>query len=641
MHELPLTKDLIAALEAATIDPTSAEHEIVVVITAYLDLLAKEYGLTESQNLDTDPLERTQQPGPVMDVVRHYLASGAADLEAESVRARLYNVFVELSGDASARKALNRNTPLTESRFLHLAQIYWNLESNDVRPKLPIKPASGRDIPVPGFPRDFATMLWTTRCNEIGPSYKSSGAGFRKQGARLAVLAAKKLMENSEPMPDTAHTALTVQTTSNPGAPLEVTLKELVMRAQAEGQHDVAVQTASSYLSIIQQRAEANPYESEPDLADAYMLRGVAQMYLQIDRRERGTRADFSRRGDIEAAISSLATLTDLEPDNVDHRTNLVQALMTLSMWQTGAEDSDDAVATAQQALTIAEGIPAGHPERLNAELKVYVVLALTIADGADAIKAAEQAESTLARIEAAMDPSELLAEQAAITAVRAAIQEARVGKASAIESLAEAVVAAERLVAGGDDAQSVLLGPLVDLAQALWSAGRNAEAAPTAARALALVNPEYVRAHPRFNVGNVIGIVWGETDSSERVTEAHAALLDAASEGAPGNMSTLGLLLGAFMLLAKQQSDAGHETDAHVWVLRAVDAARRARPTEIPDEAKNTFVGSLKYLFAHLTARVFLESDDASVEPRETIARLLNDIDPGWDYLDLLNGPE
>lgn len=630
MHELPLTKDVIAALEDAGVDPTSAEPEAVLVIAAYLDLLAKEYGLTESQDLDTDPLERTQQPGPVMDVVRHYLASGAAELDAKSVRDRLYNIFVELAGDASARKTLNRNNPLTEGKFLHLAQIYWNLEANDVRPKLPIKPANGRDIPVSGVPRDFATMLWTARCNEKGPSYKSSGAGFRKQGARLAVLAATKLMENAEPMQDTARTALAVQTTSNPAAPLEVALKELVERAQAEGQHDVAVQTATSYLSIIQQRAEATPFESEPDLADAYLLRGWAQMHLQLDRFDRGTRAEFSGRDDIEAAILSLSTLVGLEPDNVDHRANLVVAFVALSMVHHDADDPADAVATAHQALAIAEGIPAERPERPKAELWAYIALT-TVSDGTDAINAAERAEAALARYEEAMDPNERSREQESIAAVRARIQTDRLGEAAAIESLWEAVVTAERLVAAGDDAQRVLVGPLVELAQALLNAGRHSEAAPTAARALALVTPEYVQAHPRFDVSLPIWIVWSETGGSDRVTEAHAALLDAASEAAPGNMRTLVTSIFAFDKLAKQRRDAGLDADAHAWVLRAVAAARRLRPTEIHDDFRRLIVVTLESLFLKLVlaARVS-ESDNESVEPKETIVRLLNDIDPG-----------
>ncbi|KRA37965.1 MULTISPECIES: hypothetical protein [unclassified Nocardioides] len=631
MHELPLTKDLVAALERAGVDPTSAEPGVVVVLAAYLDLLAKEYGLSESLDLDTDPLERAQQPGPVMDVVRHYLASGATELGAESVRLGLYNVFVGLAGDASARKTLNQNIPLTESKLGYLAQIYWNLEANDGRPRLPIKPAGGRDIPVPDFPRDFATMQWTARCNEKGLSYKSSGAGFRKQGARLVVLAAKKLMENSQPMPDTARTALAMQPTSNPEAPLEITLKDLVKRAQTEGQHEVAVQTATSYLSIIQQRAEVNPFESEPELAEAYMLRGWAQMHLNTDRMERGTRADFSQKGDIDAAISSLSTLVDLDPDNVDHRANLVEAYIVLSMWQFGADDSAAAVATTHQALATAEVLPADHKERLKAETVLYYVLA-TQSDGSAAIEAAERAESSLAKIEA-MEPSERPEDMGpdAIATVRTQIQQASLGPA-AFESLSEAVVAAERLVAAGESESSVIVDPLVKLAMALLQSGRHSETAQTAARALALVTPEYVHAHPRFQLSLLIAMVWGgDKFDFDRITEAHAALLEDANEAAPGNMRTLGLLLVAFMGLAMRRGDAGLGADAHDWVLRGVDAARRIRPTDILEESKNIFVGPLTYLFAHLNARVSLESDDESAEPRETIARLLDEIEPGW----------
>lgn len=651
VHELPLTKDLIAALEDAGADPTSPDH--VVVLAAYLDLLAKEFGLTESQALDTDPLARTEQTGLVMDVVRHYLGGGT-ELDADAVRARLYDVFVHLADDLSARKGLNRNSPLTKGRFLHLAQIYWNLEANDLRPRLPIKPDEERDIPVLGVPRDFATMLWTARGNEKGPSYKSSGAGFRKQGARLVVLAAKKLMENSEPMPDSAPGALVVQSTSDPEAPLEVALKELVERAQKEGQHDVAVRTASSYLSVIKQRAEVNPFESEPDLADAYLLRGWAQMLLRQDLFDRGVRADLSPLEDLDAATRSLSTLVDLQPDNVDHRANLAQAFLLVSM---EADDHADQVAAAQRALATAEAIPAEHTEvQLSAELLACLKLA-TILHGADAIKAIDRAESLVTKLEA-FGPSEPgLLTQASITAARAVIHKVRQGEDAAVEAKSEAVAAAEQLVAEGEEAQQVLVVPLAELAWALMSAGRHPEAALVAARALAFVTPEYVRANPGLNLERLAMIV--SSDNSDRVTPAHIALLEAASEAAPGNMATLSFLLLAYDNLIRQRSDAGLDADAHAWVLRAVNAACRLRPTEIAEPYKEGAKVVLRSMQARLVGRLLdlvgsltespetmlpllispleaslLELNPESLETAEsvvTIARLLEDIDPGW----------
>lgn len=196
--EIELTQDLVEALEPllesglTTVGPA-------VVLAGYLDALAKSYGLSESVKISEDPLERVDPPSPALVTLRHYLAGGG-ELSDASLRTELYKVFVELSSDASVRRELNRNKPLSEQGLLYLAQIYWNLEGTSDRPALPIRPgkiATGgaridADIPAPGGNKDYAVMLWTARVMEKGP-YKSSGQSFRKQGARLAVLAAKRL----------------------------------------------------------------------------------------------------------------------------------------------------------------------------------------------------------------------------------------------------------------------------------------------------------------------------------------------------------------------------------------------------------------------------------------------------------------
>ncbi|MBC9225862.1 hypothetical protein GL325_05975 [Aeromicrobium sp. 636] len=627
MHDLLMTRPLIAALEDAGVDPTSTETP-VAVIAAYLDLLAKEYGLTESQALDTDPIGRVQQPEPVMAVVRHYLAPGSAGLDDGSVRALLYDVFVELAGDPEARRTVNRSNSLTEDRFLHMVQIYWNLEGSNARPRLPIEPSGGRDIPVPGSELDFATMRWTPRTNQKG-TYKSSGQSFRNQGACVAVLAAQNLVGDSTPAPGASLGALVVTSTSNPEAPLEVKLKDLVKSAQAEGQHDIAVQTASSYLSIIQQRAAVNPVEYEPDLAEAYVLRGGARLELQIDRALRGHRADFRDRDDIEAAIRSYSTLVDLETDNVDHRVNLADAYMNLSLWHKAADDAEWE-STARQALAVAETMPAEHPQRLEAELKVHSAFA-RLSEGEDAVKAADRMETVLAQIEAT-DPSERAVTQVEISAAHCLIRDTRHGAAAAVDRRAQAVAAAEQAVAAGDD-QSVLLGPLVDLATALFGAERRPEAAAAAERALSLATPDYVRAHPQFAVEHAWTMAWfGKDSGGRRVAEAHADLLDAASEADPENMRRIVTLMLALVEVAHQRLDAGD--DAEDWALRAVAAARRLRPSEIPDDVKSMAWEVLRRVLMALWKQSG-EQAEASfrwAKEVETIVRLLKEIDPSSD---------
>lgn len=176
--------------------PNTAEP--VVVLTAYLHSLVEGHGLTDSQHLDPNEFER-----PVLPLeAREFVDSFVDSANTESLRNSLYEAFVNLADDGIVRSALNKNRSLSPSEVLLLAQVAWNLEHNDQRPMLPLLPGTipkdGKkvtaDIPVPGANKDFATMQWTDRGNQKGVQGKSSGDSFRRQTARLAVLAARWLL---------------------------------------------------------------------------------------------------------------------------------------------------------------------------------------------------------------------------------------------------------------------------------------------------------------------------------------------------------------------------------------------------------------------------------------------------------------
>lgn len=203
-----VTKELSDAL-ALVRGTVPKEPDAVVVLAWFVDSLAKEYGLSESLELAEGRLERMQVPNVAADVIAHYLGRRGHYPDEGVLRDRLYEVFVELSGNSDARAVLNRNQPLSEVGLLHVAQIYWNLEGNDARPRLPIRAGQAimvagkpllAEIPVPGISKDFAIMKWAARANQRG-HYKSSGQGFRNQGARLAVLAAQHLVVSSPEHP--------------------------------------------------------------------------------------------------------------------------------------------------------------------------------------------------------------------------------------------------------------------------------------------------------------------------------------------------------------------------------------------------------------------------------------------------------
>lgn len=208
VSDIEIDVDLSKAL-AEVLGRAPAEPNPVVVVSAYLHSLAKGYGLSNSQHLPESQLGRADAPAPALALVQHYLPDDAEDL-----RNQLYRVFVDLADDGRARKAMNRNAPLSELGLLKVAQVFWNLEASDERPRLPIRSGqsiviagvtSSADIKVEGRNKDFATMTWTERTQQgaeglgAGQAHKSSGQGFRTKGARLAVLAAQRVVE-AEPL---------------------------------------------------------------------------------------------------------------------------------------------------------------------------------------------------------------------------------------------------------------------------------------------------------------------------------------------------------------------------------------------------------------------------------------------------------
>jgi len=198
-----LTKDLVTPLEdiAESDIAEGASPRPVDMIALYLHELAKSFGLSES--VDEDPLERARLASVFEQFVAHYLPE-ISENNADALTDRLYRVFLELSKDPVALKTLNKRDPISGESFLRAAQIYWNIEATATR-KLPISPKqvesdSGRretlGIPVPGTSEDFARMDRSDRVNVTG-DFKATGQAFRNQGARIAVLAAQRIVRDA------------------------------------------------------------------------------------------------------------------------------------------------------------------------------------------------------------------------------------------------------------------------------------------------------------------------------------------------------------------------------------------------------------------------------------------------------------
>lgn len=187
----------------------------IEVLAAYILSLVKDFGLAESQHVDPFEYERPEPPAPVRLLVGEYLP-----LDDDSLRDRLYDLFVALAGDQSVGKTINHNAPLGPERVLLLAQTAWNIERNERRPLLPLRQGEitldgirvQADIAEPATGKDFARMTWTKRSNLKGVPGRSSGDGFRKQTARLAVLVATHLVGEIPLAPELADANLEIST---------------------------------------------------------------------------------------------------------------------------------------------------------------------------------------------------------------------------------------------------------------------------------------------------------------------------------------------------------------------------------------------------------------------------------------------
>ena len=205
-RELKITVELVEALDTVLGSKLSTP-EPIVLLSRYIDSLAKGFGLSESQDDEKaarwDPLTHARRglPKRAVDQIRHFLPESGAK-NPDGVRDRLYTVFVDLARDDTIDPGLVDDV-------LKLGQIYWCLQGSATRPRLPIRKGqsitidgktTSADIKVPRANDDFATMIWAHRIKVTG-AYSSSSGGQRKQGARLAVLAAKHIIADTPATP--------------------------------------------------------------------------------------------------------------------------------------------------------------------------------------------------------------------------------------------------------------------------------------------------------------------------------------------------------------------------------------------------------------------------------------------------------
>lgn len=183
-----------------------AEPSAELVLAACLLRLARETGLAEREDPDFGCVEHAGIPQAAMRVLNYYVVGDpATHLTDEMVRDSLYCALLDLARDPSALQAIDKSRSMTGDELLMFGQIYWNLEADGTRTKLPIKSrqklSSGQlaRIKTPREDRDFATLVLKNRAVRT-PGY-TQGGGFYARGARIAVLAARLLAFGKEAHP--------------------------------------------------------------------------------------------------------------------------------------------------------------------------------------------------------------------------------------------------------------------------------------------------------------------------------------------------------------------------------------------------------------------------------------------------------
>lgn len=186
--EIEVGAELLEALDLVPATFGDAVDE-AVLLAWYIAAVAKDFGLSEHLELDGDRLARVELPKYVEDLVDRVIGHAHGSRDDDVIRAWIYALVVEVARDSRAGAVLNKSRPLAEADVLLLAQVYWNIERSEVRPRLPISGSDTADIKVPGKSQDFARMAWSSRMAE-GLRGLGTGGSLRAKGARLAVLLA-------------------------------------------------------------------------------------------------------------------------------------------------------------------------------------------------------------------------------------------------------------------------------------------------------------------------------------------------------------------------------------------------------------------------------------------------------------------
>lgn len=383
--ELRIRDALLVAL--ATEPSEGQEPTLALVVAASLHRLAVGRGLAPRDDLGHSAVRSAGLPAPALALLDQYFGSTGEPVNDEEVRDGLCAALLELSTMPGALRAMNKTRPLTADELLTFAQIYWNLDAQEPRERLPIRAGqmrpSGRMayLKVEGADEDYAELVLKERADRT-PGYSKSAGAFYDRGARLAALVAELLVERgsasiAKAMLRSTRTGrgtewaivwaterLTMRKQAPADdkltAPLDVvdptvgTLRQLRQANLAKGKLGEAAILGTTLIAILRERTEQDFGDHESQLADEFVQTGLT----------------YGISGRVDEALHHFAsaermsqTLAELRPDVRLHQLRLAIArtMLGVLLFQVGRIDEaerslSDAVALSQ-ALTDEDAI--------------------------------------------------------------------------------------------------------------------------------------------------------------------------------------------------------------------------------------------------------------------------------------------
>ena len=373
--ELRISSALLDALRVVPSDGMKPPPELVVA--ASLHRLALEKGLAQRSDPNHKGVLSAGLPAAALKLLGDCFDSNAGPASDDDVRNGLYETLITLSTMPAALRAMNKSRPLSSEALLTFAQIYWNLDAEGPRSKLPIPAKQMRQngdmayIKVDGADEDYADLELAQRANRT-PGYTKAAGAFYNRGARLAALVATQLVDGhsaaiggaalrstqtgrgsewtivwraeSAPTRKTAHTSVRVsQADATVG-----TLRQLRQTSTAEGELGQAAILSTTLIAILRERSEKNPGDHESQLADEYLQAG--HTFVVAGRSDEAL-------GHFTNAERTSQTLADLRPDESLHRLQLAAARTMLGVLLIPIGRVDEAEVVLTSAVALAQAL--------------------------------------------------------------------------------------------------------------------------------------------------------------------------------------------------------------------------------------------------------------------------------------------